>query len=164
MNNSLFSKWLGIALIGLFILSGCVQQSAFPETGGQNTTTPTQLPPSPTPTFSPSPVPMGSATETPAPETANVTLADNGKTISLQVVQAFLLALGEGYDWNVTIADQSIISREIGVLTIRGSQGLFMAHTPGTTTLSANGDPTCLQSQPPCKMPSESFQVTIVVK
>ncbi len=170
MKNMQLSKWIAVLLVGLVALSGCVQQAALPQTGGtastpsQPSATPTTLPPTSTPTIvpsTPSPADTGPGS---AGETPNVTLADDGKTITLQVDQAFLLDLGEGYDWNVTIADQSILSREIGVLTIRGSQGLFKAHKPGTTSLTATGDPTCLKSQPPCMMPSVAFRLTIVVK
>jgi hypothetical protein len=162
MKNRWLSKWIAIALIGLFILTGCVQQAALPETGGGKTPAPTSPPPTSTPTQVPS-SPSGNGPGS-VGETPNITLADDGKTITLQIDQAFLLDLGEGYDWTVTIADQSIVSREIGVLTIRGSQGLFKAHKPGRTTLTATGDPTCLKSQPPCAMPSKVFQLTIVVK
>jgi hypothetical protein len=93
----------------------------------------------------------------------SVTLADDGTTIVLRPGDRFLLDLGEGYEWEVNIADQSVVSRVIGVLTIRGSQGLFEAHQAGTTTLTAAGNPACLSQQPPCAMPSRSFQVQIIV-
>ena len=93
----------------------------------------------------------------------SVTLEDNGKTITLKPGDRFLLNLGDSYDWEVTIADQTVVSRVIGVLTIRGSQGLFEARQTGTTTLTANGNPTCLAAQPPCKLPSRTFQVQIDV-
>ncbi len=42
-----------------------------------------------------------------AQESQTVTLADNGRTITLKVNETFLLKLGEGYDWNITIDDQT---------------------------------------------------------
>jgi hypothetical protein len=96
--------------------------------------------------------------------TPTVTLADEGKTITLHVGQRFLLSLGEGYDWNVIIDKQDVVSRVIGILTVRGSQGLFEAHQPGTAALTATGDPLCRQSQPPCGQPSILFNVKIVVQ
>lgn len=93
----------------------------------------------------------------------DVTLPDNGRTVLMQVGQRFLLDLGDTYDWNLNIVDQNIVSRVLNIMTIRGSQGLFEAHTTGTTTLQATGDPLCRQSQPACMMPSVLFQVTITV-
>jgi hypothetical protein len=100
----------------------------------------------------------------PTAETPTVTQADQGKTITLHVGQRFLLSLGEGYDWNVIIDKQDVVSRVIGILTVRGSQGLFEAHQAGTGALTATGDPLCRQSQPPCGQPSILFNVKIVVQ
>jgi len=97
------------------------------------------------------------------PTTPNVTLADDGQTITLQVGQRFLLNLGLEYDWAVTVDDQSIVSRVINVLTIRGSQGLYEAHQAGHTGLTATGDPVCRQAQPPCGVPLRLFHLQIVV-
>ncbi len=80
-----------------------------------------------------------------ARENQTITLADNGKTITLNANETFLLNLGEGYDW--TIDDQTIFSRVVNVLVVRGAQGLYVAHRPAT--LTAVGSPECLKSQPP---------------
>ena len=113
-------------------------------------------------------IPPSTATITPIvpapPEGGQVvTLADNGQTIRLRVDQTFLLDLGEQYQWTIEIANQSIVSRVINVMVIRGAQGLYQAHMPGTTTLRATGDPACRQAQPPCMMPSLVFQIQIMV-
>jgi photosystem II stability/assembly factor-like uncharacterized protein len=99
-----------------------------------------------------------------APTTPDVTLADDGQTITLRVGQRFLLDLGAEYDWTVTVEDQAVVSRVVNVLTIRGSQGLYEAHEAGNTTLTATGDPVCRQAQPPCAAPSRAFQIEIVVE
>jgi hypothetical protein len=106
----------------------------------------------------------GGQVGTPTSESPTVTLADQGKTITLAVGQRFLLSLGEGYNWNVSIDNQNMVSRVIGILTVRGSQGLYEAHLPGTATLTATGDPLCRQSKPPCERPSILFNVKIVVQ
>ncbi len=113
-------------------------------------------------------IPMSTATATPIvpapPEGGRVvTLADDGATIQLRVDQTFLLDLGDQYQWTIEIANQSIVSRVINVTVIRGAQGLYQAHMPGTTTLRAIGDPMCRQAQPPCMMPSRLFQIQIMV-
>jgi photosystem II stability/assembly factor-like uncharacterized protein len=92
-----------------------------------------------------------------------VTLADDGQAITLRAGQRFLLDLGADYNWTVTVDDPAVVSRVVNVLTIRGSQGLYEAHQPGRTTLSATGDPICRQAQPPCGAPSRLFRLQVVV-
>jgi len=72
-----------------------------------------------------------------------VTAADNGTTLHLAVGQQFLLDLGSAVDWTVTVADQRVVGRVIGVFVIRGAQGIYEARTAGTTLLSAVGSPPC---------------------
>jgi hypothetical protein len=113
------------------------------------------------------PVPVTQSTsDSPAPaETLTVTLADNGKTITLSVGQEFLLFLDQnGMQWTVDIEDQNVVSRVMGVMTINGSQGLFKANQSGQTSLSAVGDLPCRQSVPPCMAPSMLFQIQIIVQ
>jgi hypothetical protein len=93
-----------------------------------------------------------------------VKLDDQGKTITIAVGESFLLELGETYNWNVTISDQAVLSRVIGITVIRGAQGVYQANRAGTVALSATGDPQCRQSQPACAIPSLLFRITVVVK
>ncbi len=106
--------------------------------------------------------PAPKAVSTPG-ATRTVSLADNGQTIELQTGQHFLLALGTGYDWRITVADQTIVSRVPNITVIQGAQGVYEAKKPGRTTLNATGDPECLKAQPPCGLPSRTFHVEIVV-
>ncbi|MDO8727607.1 MAG: hypothetical protein Q7J35_16190 [Candidatus Methanoperedens sp.] len=103
------------------------------------------------------------AVEASAQESQTITLADNGRTITLNVNETFLLNLGEGYDWDITIDDQTIFSRVVNVLVVRGAQGIYIAHRPGNATLTAVGSPECLKSQPPCGRPSILFKIFVVV-
>jgi hypothetical protein len=124
---------------------------------------------SPTPTATPFATPTALATVSPpaTPEETFariVTLDDVGQTIPLRVGEQFLLKLGEDYDWTVTVADESVVSRVIGVLVVRGAQGVYEVHRPGSTTLSATGDPVCRRSQPPCAAPSHLFRLRVVVQ
>lgn len=94
-----------------------------------------------------------------------ITLAENGKTFSMQAGESFLLNLGEDiYEWTVEVDHQDVLQRKPGVTVIRGAQGVYMAQTPGTVILTANGDPLCLKSKPPCKIPSISFSITLIVE
>ncbi len=138
-----------IMILAVLLVSACSQLQPLPVTG---------------PT---APVQSGGSTETvsPAPsQSPTVTLDDRGKTIHLKVGERFLLKLGDAYDWQVEIDDQNVVSRVIGVMVVRGAQGLYQARQAGTATLKAAGDPPCRQSQPACAQPSIQFQVTIVVE
>jgi hypothetical protein len=172
-----FMKFLSLAGLVL-LLAACTGPSVIPGTGGTPSMEPTMpvitvLPATSEPlvTNTPVPQPGSEPTTTAVVETApasgqelSVTLADESKTIKLKVGQRFLLNLGSDYDWTPTVADQSIVSRVLGITVIRGAQGVYEAHAPGATMLTASGDPTCRQSKPACSLPSRSFEVTIVVE
>jgi len=92
-----------------------------------------------------------------------VTLEQNNHEIYLKKGESFLLKLGNNYNWNIDISDQTIVSRIINIMVINGAQGIYKAHNTGTTTLTAQGDPLCLSSIPRCAMPSILFRVNITV-
>jgi len=100
----------------------------------------------------------------PLSTTRDVTLADDGQTLTFQVGQSFLLFLGNNYKWSATAGDPAVVSHVPNVFVIPGSQGLYQARRPGHTTLTASGDPACRQAQPPCAAPSMVFSVQIVVQ
>ena len=100
----------------------------------------------------------------PAPNTPTMVLADNGHSLMLHPGQSFLLKLGEEYNWNVTVGDQTIVSRKVNVLTVRGAQGIYDAHQAGTTALTATGDPVCRNANPPCAQASRQFHIQIIVQ
>jgi len=92
-----------------------------------------------------------------------ITRADNGTALHLAPGDRFLLQLGEDFDWTVSITDESVISRVVGIPVVRGAQGVYQARAAGTTTLIAVGDPPCRKAQPPCQIPSIRFAVDVVV-
>ncbi len=109
--------------------------------------------------------PTGAPVPSPGqPATASlvVTAADNGTTLHLAVGQRFLLDLGSAVDWAVTVADQHVVGRVIGVLVIRGAQGIYVARAAGTTLLSAIGSPPC-PSGGACPLFRIGFRLTIAV-
>jgi hypothetical protein len=134
-----------------------------------STTSPTTSPTSTvtaTPTATPVPPPAAATPTVPSavPGAGRpVTVADDGQTIVLNVGASFLLQLGDAYIWTVTVADPSIVSRQVNILVVRGAQGVYVAHKAGQTTLTAVGNPPCRSAQPPCAAPSRLFRVTIVV-
>jgi hypothetical protein len=94
-----------------------------------------------------------------------VTLHDNGKTITMRPGETFLLDLGiDLYDWTVEVDNRNVLSRVPNIMVIRGAQGIYKAHDPGTATLTATGDPFCRKSTPACGMPSMIFHLTVTVQ
>lgn len=180
MNIKRFSFGLLLTL-GLAFLAAC---NAVPVSGVGAVSDPTSAVPASTPAVVSTPeVGVGVAypsvgqlpTETPAgspasvsdvlQEPQSVTLVDNGKTVMLKVGDRFLLNLGmDVYQWSLDIPDQTVLSRVKNVMTIKGSQGLFEALKPGTTTLTADGNPLCANETPACKMPSRLFKITVIVQ
>jgi hypothetical protein len=94
---------------------------------------------------------------------ASVSVADDGRSISLQVGQRLLVNLGEEFDWTVQVGDPSIISRVPNITLVRGVQGVYQANRVGQTALTANGDPACRKAQPACPQPARALQVQISV-
>ena len=107
--------------------------------------------------------PSGATAEPATGQQKTVTQEDQGKTIDLLVGERFLLNLGEGYRWEVEVSDPNVVSRVNNITVVRGAQGVYEALHPGTTTLTATGDPACRQAKPPCAMPTTLFTVTLVV-
>ncbi len=111
-------------------------------------------PPADTPTAAGGPTQAGGLT---------ITRANNRQTITLHTGDRFVLLLGDEYQWTVTVADQTVLHRVVNITPIRGSQGVYEALKPGSTQLVAAGDPACRQSQPPCMLPSYSFELNVIV-
>ncbi len=92
-----------------------------------------------------------------------VTLAQNNQEIHLDNGKSFLLKLGNNYNWNIEISNQTVVSRVINIMVINGAQGIYQAHNPGHATLTVQGDPLCLSSTPRCAVPSILFRLDISV-
>jgi len=97
----------------------------------------------------------------PVPE---VTVRDDGGTLELAAGQRFLLNLGPGYDWTVTISDSSILQRVVYDMINRGAQGLYEAERPGEAAVSATGEPRCRRAPPGCDVPPQTFTLTVMVR
>ncbi len=149
MNNRM--KILALMILAAMTLAACAPASV---QAGQGSPTP---PPSATPT-----VVVGSGTPDPG-STLTITLDNNNRSIRLHVNQEFLLKRGEGYQWTINLDHQDVVSRIPYIAVIRGAQGVYLAHQPGTATLTANGDPLCRQSIPACAIASISFTLHIKV-
>ncbi len=104
----------------------------------------------------------------PASQTSSsdtIIFEDNGKTFNYHVGDSFLLNLGdEVYEWTVTVEDQNVVALKVGIMVIKGAQGLFDALGTGATTLTAVGDPLCRKTTPPCGAPTILVKVTLIVE
>jgi photosystem II stability/assembly factor-like uncharacterized protein len=98
------------------------------------------------------------------PPPTDVTLTDDGQTLTLAVSERFLLDLGSEYTWTVTIDNPTIVTPVVNERVPEGAQGIYEALRDGTVNLTATGMPVCRQAQPPCATPSRQFQLKIVVQ
>jgi hypothetical protein len=95
-------------------------------------------------------------TSPPAPITYDLTLTDNGRTITMNIGDKLRLNLDLGYVWSgVSISNPAVIA---------GAQDGYFAFSNGTSTLTTNGTPQCYYSTPPCLAPSVLFTITVVVR
>ena len=110
-------------------------------------------------------VATSTATATPStgPRVAQITLADDGQTVAMQVGQRVTVALGEQYRWEVTSSDTAVISRLPQFAMVRGAQGIYEAHKAGQATLEATGTMVCAAGQP-CPALARVFRVTVTVR
>lgn len=92
-----------------------------------------------------------------------ITLSDNGGSIVLHKGESFLLKLGEMYNWNVAIDNQTVVSRAMNIMVVKGAQGVYDSHDIGRAVLTGVGNPWCLTSVPSCKMPSILFKLNVIV-
>lgn len=106
--------------------------------------------------------PDGVIVATPGQE-YTITLDNDQQTLRLKAGQRFLLQLGEGYNWTLALTDESVAARVKNYTVVRGAQGVYETLKPGTTTLTADGEPGCRQSKPACMMPNRRFTLTIEV-
>lgn len=92
----------------------------------------------------------------PSPTTYEATLADNGRTFFMNIGDKLKLNLDLGYAWSVVSISNPVV--------IAGAQDGYFAFAGGSSTLSTTGSPECLNSTPPCGMPSVMFTITVIVQ
>jgi len=88
--------------------------------------------------------------------TYEATIMENGKTFSMKIGDNLKINLDWSYNWSViSISDISIIN---------GSQSVFQARAPGSSTLTAYGNPKCYSETPPCLVPLLIYTVSVIVQ
>src|SRR5205807_7493262 len=89
---------------------------------------PTRAPRPSSATTGPAPSPNGVVSSSPS---VSVTLAEDGRTITLQPGQRALLKLGGELDWSLQVDDETVLSRVAGVPVVPGAQAIFQANRVG---------------------------------
>ena len=93
---------------------------------------------------------------------------DNGKTKEVKVGSDLRLVLRGDFDWQLESTNMSALAltgSQVG--TVGGSPVRiweFDVKSAGTFVLRASGDATCRKAVPPCAVPSEKYEFTIVAK
>jgi hypothetical protein len=92
-----------------------------------------------------------------------IRMDDNGKTLTLQTGQRFVLMLDDRYVWEVSIDPPGVANLATDSAKIGRSQGVYEAHMAGQTQIMATGDPLCRSQKPACMLPSLIFTLNLIV-
>jgi hypothetical protein len=107
-----------------------------------------------------------SASPTPIPPIAGavlVTRANDRGTVHARVGDTIQIALGTEYEWRVDPPDGVVLVHGVqNYLLVRGTQALWTAAAPGTSTVTATGTVICPSGQA-CIMIALLFTTTVVV-
>ncbi len=109
----------------------------------------------------------GSATASAAPTvpggTVKVTMGDEQKTVTAHVGDHIQIALGEQSTWQLDPPDGVVLTRTVqNYMLIRGTQAIWLAAAPGTSTIHAMGTAVC-PSGSACPQYAISFTATVLV-
>jgi hypothetical protein len=105
------------------------------------------------PTGSPSPIPGA----------VQVTKANDRGTVDARVGDTIQIALGTDLEWRVDPPDGIVLVQGVQrYLLVRGTQAIWTAAAPGTTTIKATGTVICPSGQA-CIMLAALFTTTVVV-
>jgi len=92
----------------------------------------------------------------PQPVTHDATMADNGRAFVMNIGDKLRLNLDLSYEWSaISISNPAVLA---------GAGDGYFAFTSGTATLTSTGNPGCLNSTPPCGMPSILYTIMVVVQ
>jgi hypothetical protein len=110
--------------------------------------------------------PQPSASATPNPPIAGavlVTRATDRGTVYARVGDTIQVALGTEYEWRVDPPDGVVLVHGLqNYLLVRGTQAIWTAAAPGTSTITATGTVICPSGQA-CILIALLFTTTVVV-
>jgi len=91
----------------------------------------------------------------PVVHTYEVQMADDGKTFTVRFGDILHLNLDAGYDWSFAY-DTNLL---IGV-----QESTFVTLAPGTSSITATGNPKCVNLDPPCASPAIKFTINVIAQ
>ena len=92
--------------------------------------------------------------------------AEDGTTLIVHVGDNVTVAMRDPYLWNVQVSDPSALPRQrVGIMYVRGVQGVFSAQKPATVTLTLTSNtPGVSPAPPPTLKQPVVFAVVILPK
>ena len=107
--------------------------------------------------------PQPSASPTPIPGAVLVTRANDQGAVQARVGDRIQIALGTDFEWRLDPPDGVILTRGVQhELLVRGTQAVWTASAPGTSTITATGTVIC-PSGKACILIALLFKTTVVV-
>jgi len=107
--------------------------------------------------------PQPSASPTPIPGAVLVTRANDQSAVQARVGDRIQIALGTDFEWRLDPPDGVILTRGVqNELLVRGTQAVWTASAPGTSTITATGTVIC-PSGKACILIAILFKTTVVV-
>ena len=104
-----------------------------------------------------------SASATVIPGAVLVTRANDQGTVSAHVGDRIQIALGTDFEWRLDPPDGVILTRSVqNELLVRGTQAIWTASAPGTSTITATGTVIC-PSGKACILIALPFKTTVSV-
>ena len=100
---------------------------------------------------------------TPIPGAVVVTRANDQGTVQARVGDRLQIALGTEFEWRLDPPDGVVLTRGVQTeLLVRGTQAIWTATAPGTSTITATGTVIC-PSGKACILIAILFKTTVVV-
>jgi hypothetical protein len=107
--------------------------------------------------------PRPSSFPTPIPGAIIVTRANDQGTVYARVGDRIQIALGTDFEWRLDPPDGVVLTRGVqNEPLVRGTQGVWTAAAPGTSTITATGTVIC-PSGKACILIAILFKTTVVV-
>lgn len=103
------------------------------------------------------------ASPTPMPGAVLVTRASDTTTVHARAGDTIQIALGTEFEWRLDPPDGVVLARAVQTYPpVRGTQAIWSAVGPGTTTIKATGTVICASGQA-CIMLAILFTATVIV-
>ena len=89
---------------------------------------------------------------------------EDGWTFIVRVGDDVTVAMNDPYLWDVHVSNTSALTRHVGVMFVRGTQGVYRANKPGTVTLLLHTTSDSSPQPPPDLKEPVTFTIVILGK